>query len=102
MPLSEAPTDAIAFALGYAAARPQSADTFGPFCAMVEELQARRMIRVTHDDVIRGGVHPNAYEALLHLLPPELSGAIRTLYMAQRGQRWSRTGEYRRGSGNSD
>ena len=43
IPLSEAPTVALAFALGAAVSTPQRADRFGPFCAMVEELAARKV-----------------------------------------------------------
>ena len=41
IPLSRTPAVVLAFALGYAAARPQNAHQFGPFCALLEELALR-------------------------------------------------------------
>jgi len=81
-PLSQAPTVALAFALGYACARPIDADTFGPFCAMVEELMARRSRPYS----------PSQWTHLLATLPPEVARRIELLYQAQRGQRWANTG----------
>lgn len=82
VPLSAAPTAALAFALGYAVARPIDANTFGPFCAMVEELMARRTDPATVSEWTR----------LMATLPPEVARRIEMLYQAQRGQRWARTG----------
>ncbi|URC18172.1 hypothetical protein SEA_ZENTENO07_71 [Mycobacterium phage Zenteno07] len=86
-PLAEAPTVALAFALGYACARPQNANSFGPFCAVVEELMARPAVE--GDTALAGG----QWGALMRLLPPAQARAITLLYEVQRGQRWARTGE---------
>ncbi|AGT12799.1 hypothetical protein PHELEMICH_62 [Mycobacterium phage Phelemich] len=100
-PLILTPTAALAFALGYACARPQSANHFGPFCALIEEM-SRRETGETPTDAQLGQWSPaSEMGRLLSLLPPDLSRAIVTLYQAQRGQRWHRTGQYRQGSGNS-
>ncbi|QHB37372.1 hypothetical protein I5G58_gp070 [Mycobacterium phage BirdsNest] len=81
VPLSQAPIVALAFALGYATARPQSANTFGPFCAMVEELMGR------------GTPQESEWTRLMRLLPMPLARSLGLLYQVQRGQRWARTGE---------
>lgn len=97
VPLAQAPTAALAFALGYAVARPQSANAFGPFCAMVEELMGR-----TVDTGYLGGVpqrDTSEWAQLLALLPRPLARSITLLYEAQRGQRWARTGQRHPGSG---
>ncbi|QFP94682.1 hypothetical protein I5G59_gp62 [Mycobacterium phage LilMcDreamy] len=94
-PLSEAPTAALAFALGYAAARPQSANDFGPFCAMVEELMARPTGRPAGP--LGGWDQRSEFGIVMSLLPAHLSRAIVMLYQAQRGQRWARTGQSRLG-----
>lgn len=92
-PLSAAPTAALAFALGAAVSRPQSANTYGPFCAMVEELMRRPVVVQTGDDVVRGSAHAtNVFDHLLSLLPPEVARSIAMLYQMQRGQRWNATG----------
>lgn len=98
-PLSDTPTAALAFALGYACARPQSANHFGPFCALIEEMSRRE----TGEAPGPLGRWSPATELgrLLSLLPPDLASSISMLYQAQRGQRWHRTGQYRQGSGNS-
>lgn len=86
-PLADAPTAALAFALGYAVARPQSADTFGPFCAMCEELMNRPVART-------GSAIPTTeWARLMDLLPPPVARNIAMLYQAQRGQRWAATGK---------
>lgn len=100
-PLSEAPTAALAFALGYAVARPQHAEAFGPFCAMVEELMARDSGSGDPGPVGRYDER-KVFGVLMNLLPPDLSRAVAMLYQVQRGQRWHRTGQYRPPSGNSD
>ncbi|QBI96424.1 hypothetical protein SEA_DONNY_66 [Mycobacterium phage Donny] len=100
-PLSETPTAALAFALGYACARPQSANHFGPFCALIEELSVRETGEAATDAQLGAWNPASEIGRLLSLLPPDLSRAIVTLYQAQRGQRWHRTGQYRHGSGNS-
>lgn len=91
VPLDAAPSTALAFALGYAVARPQNADAFGPFCAMVEQLQARPAVGPHGED------YPldltNAWVQLMGLLPAPLARQIDMLYQAQRGQRWARTGQ---------
>ncbi|QWY84406.1 hypothetical protein SEA_KNOCKER_64 [Mycobacterium phage Knocker] len=86
VPLSAAPTAALAFALGYAIARPIEANTFGPFCAMVEELEHRPA------GVLMDGTTLNEWTRLLSLLPPDVARRVVLLYQAQRGQRWARTG----------
>lgn len=100
VPLSDAPTAALAFALGYAVARPQHANQFGPFCAMVEELMARES---GSDDPGPIGRYDQrkVFGTLMNLLPTDLSRSIAMLYQVQRGQRWARTGQYRPPSGNS-
>ena len=85
-PLTQAPTVALAFALGYACARPQNANSFGPFCALVEVLMRRPL-----DPEV--GLEPSEWQALMRLLPREQARAITLLYEVQRGQRWARTGE---------
>lgn len=87
--LSDAPTAALAFALGYAVARPQHANTFGPFCAMVEELMARPA-RVTADGW--AGTTASVWDQLMATLPAPVARNIGMLYQAQRGQRWAATG----------
>lgn len=94
IPLGEASTPALAFALGYAAARPQSAAQFAPFCAMVEEL-AKRVTALGRDEP---GVTLGAWDqrtelgALMAMLPGQMASQIQMLYQAQRGQRWAATG----------
>ena len=95
IPLSQAPTAALVFALGAAVASPQKANRFGPFCAMVEELSRRN---------IPGAVVPDAHTlygdwdrstelgALMAVLPPELASQVSMLYSTMRGQRWAATG----------
>ena len=85
-PMADAPTVALAFALGYAVARPQSADMFGPFLAVCEEL----MSRTTPGD---GVISSSEWSDLMGLLPPAVARNIGMLYQAQRGQRWARTGQ---------
>jgi hypothetical protein len=102
LPLSQTPTEALAFVLGWASAQPVRAEAFGGYCAVVEELQRRREVHQTRDDVVRGGVHGDQLSALMSLLPPALARSIGMLYQVQRGQRWASTGQYRQGSGNSD
>lgn len=89
VPLSRTPSEALAFALGYIAARPVSADQYGGVCALVEELMARN-IRVDEfdrwDDRAADG---SLWNALFAFMPPELARALQTLYMAHRGQRWA-------------
>lgn len=82
VPMSDAPLVALAFALGYAVARPQSADMFGPFLAVCEELMARRPDPAMVSEWTR----------LLSLLPPTMARNLSLLYEVQRGQRWNRTG----------
>jgi hypothetical protein len=96
MPLSATPTAALAFALGYAVARPQSADAFGPFCAMVEELM-RRESGTDDRGPVGGWDRTTIFGMLMSLLPEPQARAIVMLYQAQRGQRWHRTGQYRHG-----
>lgn len=86
IPLSEAPTAALAFALGYAVARPVDANAYAPFLAMCEELMARPA--VVGDHAVGGG----QWAVLMALLPPDVARRIEMLYQAQRGQRWARTG----------
>lgn len=87
VPLSEAPSIALGFALGYAVARPQNAADFGPFCALVETLAQRF------------GARPNSsipiseWAVLVSLLPPDMTKRIELLYGMQRGQRWAQTGQ---------
>ncbi|AGT12963.1 hypothetical protein KAYACHO_59 [Mycobacterium phage KayaCho] len=92
IPLSQAPTAALAFALGYAAARPVSANQFGPFCALVEELS----VRATDAEVTPGSLGQwdprTELGQLLATLPPDMARQITLLYQAQRGQRWAATG----------
>lgn len=95
IPLSAASTAALAFALGYAVARPVDANQFGPFCAMVEELQRRP---VTRPD---SRLPTTEMDQLMTLLPPDLSRRIAMLYQAQRGQRWAQTGQRHPKSGKS-
>jgi hypothetical protein len=96
MPLTDAPTAALAFALGYAVARPVDANAFGPFCAMVEELM-RRDSGSDDRGPVGGWDQTNVFGMLLGLLPEAQARAIVMLYQAQRGQRWHRTGQYRHG-----
>ncbi len=84
-PMAEAPSTALAFALGYACARPQHANTFGPFLAMCEEL----MTRPANAEL---GLAPTEWDQLMGLLPPPLARNIAMLYQTQRGMRWARTG----------
>lgn len=95
-PLSAAPTAALAFALGYACARPVDANAFGPFCAMVEELMSRDSGEADPGQ-IGGYDRRKVFGVLMSLLPTSLSRSIAMLYQAQRGQRWARTGQYRHG-----
>ena len=90
-PLSEAPSGALAVALGYALARPQSADTFAPFCAVVEELMARPSGRSQPGPL---GRYDERFEfgVIMNALPDRMARAVAMLYQAQRGMRWARTG----------
>ncbi|AZS07650.1 hypothetical protein SEA_DURGA_68 [Mycobacterium phage Durga] len=90
-PLSEAPTVVLAFALGYAAARPQHANTFGPFCAMVEELMTRPS-GATDPGPLGGYDQRTVFGAIMATIPPETARQLAMLYQAQRGQRWASTG----------
>lgn len=92
VPLSDAPTSALAFALGYAVARPVDANTFGPFCAMVEELMRRPSPGVTDPGPVGGYDMRTEFGRVMGLLPPDVSRRIAFLYQAQRGMRWARTG----------
>ncbi|AHJ88359.1 hypothetical protein CG91_gp059 [Mycobacterium phage 39HC] len=92
IPLSAAPTAALAFALGYAAARPVSANHFGPFCALVEELSVRSTdAELNPGDLGRWDPRTELGQ-LLATLPPDMARQITLLYQAQRGQRWAATG----------
>ncbi|AHJ88559.1 hypothetical protein Jolie1_059 [Mycobacterium phage Julie1] len=94
IPLSAAPTAALAFALGYAAARPVSVNQFGPFCALVEEL-GHRPPDAEHTGEQRIGewnANSSALGELLATLPAPMARQITLLYQAQRGQRWAATG----------
>lgn len=95
VPMSEAPAVALGFALGYAVARPQSADSFGPFCAVVEALAQRFQQRSNSSIPI------SEWAVLVSLLPPDLVRRVELLYGMQRGQRWARTGERHPKSGKS-
>ncbi|AAQ12142.1 hypothetical protein PBI_ORION_66 [Mycobacterium phage Orion] len=90
-PLSEAPTVVLAFALGYAAARPQHANTFGPFCAMVEELMTRPS-GATDPGPLGGYDQRTVFGSIMATIPPETARQLAMLYQAQRGQRWASTG----------
>ena len=99
-PMSQTATSALAFALGYTCARPQSADAFGPFCAVVEALMARRS-DVPTPGPIGGYDQRTEFGVIMGLLPTDLARSVAMLYQVQRGQRWARTGQYRSPSGNS-
>ena len=86
VPLEAAPTVALAFALGYACARPQSANHFGPFVALCQELMARP--GAGGDGIIRN----SEWSDLLAVLPPAQANALSLLYRSQRGQAWAQTG----------
>ena len=97
IPLSRTPAVALAFALGYAAARPQNANQFGPFCAMLEELALRPGddgdgLTQTTPLGLGSWDTGTALGALMAALPGRLAGQINMLYTAHRGQRWAKTG----------
>lgn len=95
IPLSQAPTAALVFALGAAVASPQKANRFGPFCAMVEELSRRTVPGVQAEAVQSAlGAWDSSTElgALVAVLPPELASQVSVLYSTMRGQRWAATG----------
>ena len=87
MPASTAPdprmaalsTGAIALVLGWQVARPIDVIESGRVAALVDELRRR-----------------GEYEPLLAELGAELASAIQVLYIADRGQRWSRSAQPRR------
>lgn len=74
-PIYMTPTPALCFALGYVVTQRVSADHFGPFVAMCDELRRR-----------------GAWDELMVTLPPEVGRAVSLLYQMQRGQQWARTG----------
>lgn len=91
VPLSQTPTEALVFALGYVVARPVNADQYGGVCALVEEIMrrdARTDAQTDRDPSLDGSV----WAMLPRYLPPDLVRAIHMLYMAHRGQRWHHTG----------
>lgn len=92
VPLSQAPSESLAFALGYIAARPVSADQFGGVTALVEELMRRdarhHPDERPHDAALDGSL----WNVLIALMPPDLARSLQLLYTAHRGQRWARTG----------
>jgi hypothetical protein len=89
VPLSATPTEALAFALGYIAARPVNAGQYGGVCALVEELQSRTMLV----GLAGSDAHSyDAYTALLAALPAEMARSIQLLYQSHRGRRWDRSG----------
>ena len=97
IPLSRTPAVALAFALGYAAARPQNAHQFGPFCAMLEELARRPSddgdgLRQTTPIGLGSWDTGTALGALMAAIPGRLASQLSLLYQGQRGQRWARTG----------
>jgi hypothetical protein len=84
-PLSEAPTAALAFALGYVVTQRVDPNHFGPFVALCDELRRRR------------GGHgepgsPSEWTFLMAALPEEVGRAVSMLYQMQRGQQWAQTG----------
>lgn len=84
--LRNAPTAALAFALGYAVSRPVYAEQYGGFCALAEELMARPSGR--SDGVIQF----SEWTELMTTLPTDIARQIQVLYQLQRGQRWAHTG----------
>lgn len=95
IPLSEAPTVALAFALGAAVSTPQRADRFGPFCAMVEELAARKVPgaeAMAAQSIMGSWDTSTELGALLAVLPARMAVELNTLYSMMRGQRWKATG----------
>jgi hypothetical protein len=103
IPLNRTPAVALAFALGYAAARPQNANQFGPFCALLEELALRPCddgdgLNQTTPIGLGSWDTGTALGALMAAIPGRLASQISLLYQGQRGQRWARTGR-RHGSG---
>jgi hypothetical protein len=91
VPLSRTPTEALAFALGFIAASPVSAEQYGGVCALVEELMRRSMPvpDVGEVDTRRDG---SVWNQLMIYMPPQLARSIQMLYLAHRGQRWARSG----------
>lgn len=92
VPLSAAPSEVLAFALGYIAARPVQADQFGGLTALVEELMRRDARR--HPDERPGdpALDGSLWNVLIRFMPPALARSLQLLYTAHRGQRWARTG----------
>lgn len=86
VPLSQTPTAALTFALGYIAASPVHADQYGGVCALVEELQSRFIARPA------SSIPTTEWAALLNQLPEQLARGLDMLYLAHKGQRWARTG----------
>jgi len=91
VPLSQTPTEALAFALGYVVARPVHADQYGGVCALVEEIMrrdARTDAATDRDPALDGSL----WAMLIRYMPAALAAAVQTLYMAHRGQRWHHSG----------
>src|SRR5690349_25073971 len=85
VPLSQTPTEALAFALGYVVARPVHADQYGGVCALVGEIMPR--------DPRTGGPTDRApalvgspSAMLLRHMPAALAAAVPTVYMRHPGQ----------------
>ena len=76
--LAALPSTAIALVLGYQAARPVDVHESGRVAALVDELRRR-----------------DEYGTTMAALGSDLASAIHTLYIADRGQRWSRSAQSR-------
>lgn len=85
-PLSEAPTAALAFALGYVVTQRVDPNHFGPFVALCQELMRRPA--GSGDGVIEY----SEWTVLLRALPAPMSSSLSLLYQMQRGQQWAQTG----------
>ncbi|AYD82056.1 hypothetical protein I5G60_gp62 [Mycobacterium phage Saguaro] len=80
-PLSQVPTAALIFTLGFCVARPEIAHKhYGGIAAIADELSHRRG---GHGEA----VSPSEFTFLMAALPRDVAGAVEVLYRADRGQR---------------
>lgn len=92
VPLSQAPSEVLSFALGYIAARPVTADQWGGVTALVEELMRRDTRHHIDHQPDNPALDGSVWNALVRLMPPDLARSLQMLYAVHRGQRWAKTG----------
>jgi hypothetical protein len=85
-PLRDTPTIALAYTLGWIAAKPVRPDQWGLVCSLVDELSQRWRERPG------SSIPTTEFAVLMAALPRSQADGIQLLYSMQRGQRWAQTG----------